>query len=586
MTTPIPSTSAAAVSPSPPSPTVARRSNFRATILAELGGETTCDQKSTGQTSASGGSEEDAAIPQAQSHPSKPVPPDQKGKPKKQTPGAEAAPSVPNVVTGNVVIENIAVENGAAVLFPGDTSAPSGTAGVASKDSGEAAPAQKSPPVALASGLDTLCAREASRTAAAELSLPQGKPAELVEPQALNSKTAEEMPGTELGKAATAPHQTVEAADTQGAAPTSAVLPQKELKQDVAPVSKTLTPSVSTAKSSSSGTSSALETHLNKVPGSKQGLDAHANKVPSPNQTPASVAGSNDNGSETQSGPTTPQPGNPTESSQAISISSIVFTSDDGLRTTPNSNSQQPVRDTRVSTNSENSDRPPTPTRHSEGDKGTPPSPVPTSDTQHRLPEIKEESLSNSQTQTPSGSSATPFVQAAHSSAEARPGPTNTDSTLPRDSGMPHGIPEPTNPAMPGMVREAHFVDNPKQTEIHIDLRTTTFGSIEVHAVIRDSQVGLSIGSERGDLRHLLSTEVPAMEGRLQRHDLQLDSVRFIDQGPAFNAGTSSGNASKEKPAEYTRNLHIADLGNESSPVVSADPDLLWTNSPGLSVQA
>jgi hypothetical protein len=577
MTTPIPSTSSA-VPPSPASPTMVRRSGFRATVLEELGGEPACDQKPADPASAPAAPDDDTPIPQMKSHPSKPCPPDEKGNPKKQTSGAEPAQPIPNVV----------IENVAAIVFPVDSSASSATADVASENTREGPSSQKSAPVALASGADISWAQGASRTATPELSLPQGKrwSRDLVGLEALNSNTTGETRGTELGEPAVEPRKSVAVAESQSAASSAAVLPQSELKQDVPVVSKRLTPSVSTAKNISPGPYSALDTRVNEVPEGKKNLGADAKKASNSNEILASVASSNDNAGETQSLPATPQPGIPTDSSPAVSISNVVFTPDRGLGTTPIINSQQPGRDTRVSADSESSNRPPTPTRHSEDAKETAPSPVPIPVAQHRPPEMKAESFT-SHLQTPSSSSGTALVEAAHSSAEGRPGPTNTDSTLSRDSGIPHGIPEPTNPPlMSGMVREAHFVANPKQTEMHIDLRTTTFGSIEVHAVIRDSQVGLSIGSERGDLRHLLSTEVPAMESRLQRHDLQLDSVRFIDQGHAFNAGTSSGNPAKEWPAASARNSHIVDVGEEPSSMDAADPDLVLINRPGLNIRA
>jgi hypothetical protein len=44
---------------------------------------------------------------------------------------------------------------------------------------------------------------------------------------------------------------------------------------------------------------------------------------------------------------------------------------------------------------------------------------------------------------------------------------------------------------------------------MHIALQTGAFENVEVHAVVRESQVGLAIGSERGDLHRMLANEVP-----------------------------------------------------------------------------
>ena len=98
----------------------------------------------------------------------------------------------------------------------------------------------------------------------------------------------------------------------------------------------------------------------------------------------------------------------------------------------------------------------------------------------------------------------------------------------------PHALPD-------SAVHDVRLLDRNGQTEMHIGLRTTVFGNVEVHAVVRDSQVGLAIGSERGDLRHYLANEVPSIVGRLEQHDVRLDTVRFFDQGMSFNAGVASG---------------------------------------------
>ena len=69
---------------------------------------------------------------------------------------------------------------------------------------------------------------------------------------------------------------------------------------------------------------------------------------------------------------------------------------------------------------------------------------------------------------------------------------------------------------MVGPVEVARMVAGVAQSEMHIGLRTQAFGSVEVHTVVRDSQVGLSVGSERGDLRTFLATEVSGLPASIQ----------------------------------------------------------------------
>lgn len=78
-------------------------------------------------------------------------------------------------------------------------------------------------------------------------------------------------------------------------------------------------------------------------------------------------------------------------------------------------------------------------------------------------------------------------------------------------------------------------------------MRTETFGSIQVHTVIRDSQVGLTIGSERGDLKTYLAAEVSGLEASLRQHDLQFRDVRFVSNSfsPGGNPYGGSGSPSQ-----------------------------------------
>ncbi|HZQ23472.1 MAG TPA: flagellar hook-length control protein FliK, partial [Terriglobales bacterium] len=97
------------------------------------------------------------------------------------------------------------------------------------------------------------------------------------------------------------------------------------------------------------------------------------------------------------------------------------------------------------------------------------------------------------------------------------------------ESGRQHpGFGEPGLPM-------ARVVAQSARSEMHIGMRTSEFGSVEVHTVVRDSQVGISIAAEKGDLRSLLSAEVPAMQTRLGQQELHLEEVKFLPQGASVN---------------------------------------------------
>lgn len=171
-------------------------------------------------------------------------------------------------------------------------------------------------------------------------------------------------------------------------------------------------------------------------------------------------------------------------------------------------------------------------------------------------------------------------AESSHHNTAGQPGPAASDlSPLRANQEMI------SHPAA-GMVREVHLVDGLQQSEMRIGLHTTAFGSVEVHAVVRDSQVGLAIGSERGDLRHLLSTEFPAIQGRLQREDLRLDSVRFFDQGPSFGAGLASGGQPRSQQFAYPHISRAAGLVDDASLDFPAETEFPQNPTPGLNVRA
>jgi hypothetical protein len=78
------------------------------------------------------------------------------------------------------------------------------------------------------------------------------------------------------------------------------------------------------------------------------------------------------------------------------------------------------------------------------------------------------------------------------------------------------------------------------QSEMRIGMTTSVFGSVEIHAVVRANDVGFVIGSEKGDLRSMLTNELPGIASNLQQQNLRLAQVNF-HQGSAFSGQSGSG---------------------------------------------
>jgi hypothetical protein len=90
------------------------------------------------------------------------------------------------------------------------------------------------------------------------------------------------------------------------------------------------------------------------------------------------------------------------------------------------------------------------------------------------------------------------------------------------------------------IVQSARIVDRLGQAEMHLGVRTESFGSVQVHTVVRNSQVGLTVGSERGDIKAFFAGEVPGLESNLRQYELNFADIRFLG-GPASGLNAQTG---------------------------------------------
>ena len=98
----------------------------------------------------------------------------------------------------------------------------------------------------------------------------------------------------------------------------------------------------------------------------------------------------------------------------------------------------------------------------------------------------------------------------------------------------------------PGPVQVAQMVNRVGQAEMRIGMNTSTFGSVEVRTVVHVSDVGVTIGSEKGDLRGLMASELPAISNSLQQQNLRLSGIHFMP-GQDFSNPSSSGGGSQQR---------------------------------------
>lgn len=134
-----------------------------------------------------------------------------------------------------------------------------------------------------------------------------------------------------------------------------------------------------------------------------------------------------------------------------------------------------------------------------------------------------------------------PNVLLAQVSPATNQDPGSHGAPLPAAERQAPGASPPASLPAASTVEVARLVAGVAQSEMHIGLRTQAFGSVEVHTVVRDSQVGLTVGSERGDLRGLLAPEVSGLQTSFRQQDLRFDNIHFLETSAGTTAGFSGG---------------------------------------------
>jgi hypothetical protein len=136
-----------------------------------------------------------------------------------------------------------------------------------------------------------------------------------------------------------------------------------------------------------------------------------------------------------------------------------------------------------------------------------------------------------------------PLVQPAATAADALPKPGTAAGTA-GNPATPFPVAAEPAPAMAtGPVQMAQMVNRVGQAEMRIGVNTSAFGSVEVRTVIHASDVGLTIGSEKGDLRGLLGNEMPALSNSLQQQNLRLSNVSFTQGFSSSGNGAGGGDS-------------------------------------------
>ena len=103
------------------------------------------------------------------------------------------------------------------------------------------------------------------------------------------------------------------------------------------------------------------------------------------------------------------------------------------------------------------------------------------------------------------------------------------------------------------IVSSARLLDQLKRVEMQIAFRTEVFGSVQLRTMIRNGQIGATIGVEKGEAQALLTSELPALERALAQRDLRVDNISIFQQSAAGDTGFSHGSEARSDTYPHRR---------------------------------
>lgn len=143
--------------------------------------------------------------------------------------------------------------------------------------------------------------------------------------------------------------------------------------------------------------------------------------------------------------------------------------------------------------------------------------------------------------------------------------------TLPQTHQMLDSTPPaPAPPAAPITTDPATAAQ--MNAQMHVGLRTDVFGTVEIHTVVQQSQIGITVHADR-DISRWFTSEVPGLEAGLNHQHLNLVAVDFdsgrsgVQTASSFQHGQPRQNSSE---THGSRSSSLPDQ-NKSSELAAID---------------
>jgi len=159
-----------------------------------------------------------------------------------------------------------------------------------------------------------------------------------------------------------------------------------------------------------------------------------------------------------------------------------------------------------------------------------------------------------------------PSAPAVSAPTAALPDKPGTSAQLPPAHQMLDSTPPTNDPA--SAPPPAHLSADAAALQMHLGIRTSAFGNVEIHTVVEQSQVGVAIHGDR-DLARWFSSEVGGLEAGLKSQHLNLNGVDFSSNRSGVQTASSFQQGQPRQNFSQTWGSHAAALPSEAEAVAS-----------------
>jgi len=179
------------------------------------------------------------------------------------------------------------------------------------------------------------------------------------------------------------------------------------------------------------------------------------------------------------------------------------------------------------------------------------------------------------------------FADQSGQMVSSRPLPGGDAADGERRSGLPGQV-DDTSTQLPeayqsSQVQSARVLERITQSEVHVALNTSTFGSIDLRTTISQDRIGATITTGHAGLQAAMLAEVPSLQHAMEGRELRLESINVNVQADAHSR--REGQHQDSPPAKPTLLENEPRETPAEQQNVRSDPALSYSTS-GINIHA